>query len=248
MIIDGYSTAQNKHGNSDYLVGAGKHDGFDASSMFASMDAAGVDMAMICSLAQRIENDFIARLCAQYSDRFLGFGQVRPGDDNAVDEIHRCAAAGLRGIKLHPSLHGYLFSDHGLLDPVFSACEQDHLVVVINALDDAFVSPFGIEEIARNFPKVPTIIAHMGAVWNVPDSIVVAGRNPNIFLDTSATMLIDVKNAYAKLGAGKIIMGTEWPANDFDMERLKIRKAISDEADRSLIEGGNLARILGLDF
>ncbi|MCI1674020.1 MAG: amidohydrolase family protein [Bifidobacterium tibiigranuli] len=247
MIIDAYSTAQNRRNKSDYLNTSDESAlNFNPQRIFTSMDSAGVDMAMICSLAQRIENDFIAQTCRQYPDRFFGFGQVRPNEDDAVDEIHHISQLGLRGLKLHPSLHGYLFSDHGLLDPVFAACEEEGLMVIVNALDDAFVSPFGIEEIARGFPHVPTIIAHMGAVWNVPDSIIVAERNPNIYLDTSATMLIDVRNAYARLGAQKILMGTEWPANDFDMERLKIRKAVPKECDRALIEGGNIARLLGL--
>ncbi len=47
-------------------------------------------------------------------------------------------------------------------------------------------------------------------------------------------------------GATKILMGSEWPGSDFDLERMKIRKAIADDADRALIEGGNMARILGL--
>lgn len=248
MIIDTYCTAQNQRGNSDYLNGEGNQTpGFDAEKMFKAMDNAGVEMAMICSLAQRIENDFIAEQCRIHPDRFIGFGQVRPNEDGAVAEVHRCAAIGLRGIKLHPSLHGYLFSDHGLLDPIFQACMEEKLIVIVNALDDAFVSPFGIEEISKQYPEVPVIIAHMGAVWNVPDAITVAGRNDNIYLDTSATMLIDVKNAYKKLGAKKILMGTEWPANDFDMERLKIRKAMPDKEDRALVEGGNLARLLAFN-
>jgi predicted TIM-barrel fold metal-dependent hydrolase len=80
-------------------------------------------------------------------------------------------------LKLHPSLHGYHVADHGLLDPVFEQCAKYKLPVLINALDDAFCAPFAIEEIAKDHPDVPTIIAHMGAVWNVPEAIIVA-RTP----------------------------------------------------------------------
>jgi hypothetical protein len=41
-------------------------------------------------------------------------------------------------------------------------------------------------------------------------------------------------------------MGSEWPGSDFDLERLKIAKAIPNPTDRALIEGGNFARILGM--
>ena len=171
MIIDAYNTTQDVRGRSDYLTGARPgqapppHTPFDPKRILDRMDAAGVDLAMVCSLAQRIENDFIAGLVRAHPDRLFGFGQVMPQADDALDEIQRIKDLGLRGLKLHPSLHGYHVADHGLLDPVFARCAELGLPVLINALDDAFCAPLAIEEIARGFPEVPTIIAHMGAVW-----------------------------------------------------------------------------------
>ncbi len=46
------------------------------------------------------------------------------------------------------------------------------------------------------------------------------------------------------MGPEKVVMGTEWPGHDFDLERMKIAKAIEDPADRALVEGGNMARLL----
>jgi predicted TIM-barrel fold metal-dependent hydrolase len=252
VIIDAYNTTQDVRGRSDYLTGARPgqapppYTPFDPQRILTRMDAAGVDMAMVCSLAQRIENDFIIDLVGKHPDRLFGFGMVMPQADDALDELTRIAEAGIKGLKLHPSLHGYHVADHGLLDPIFEKCAELGLPVLINALDDAFCAPLAIEEIARNHPGVPTIIAHMGAVWNVPEAIIVSERNPHIFLETSATLVSDVRRAYARLGAGKILLGSEWPGSDFDLERMKIAKAIPDEADRALVEGGNMAEILGL--
>ncbi|MEQ3548995.1 amidohydrolase family protein [Pseudonocardia nematodicida] len=252
MIIDAYNTTQDVRGRSDYLTGARPgqapppHTPFDPQRILDRMDAAGVDMAMVCSLAQRIENDFLIELVGKFPDRLIGFGQVRPQDDDALTEIERCAAAGLRGLKLHPSMHGYHVADHGLLDPVFDLCARLGLPILINALDDAFCAPLAIEEIAKDHPQVPTIIAHMGAVWNVPEAIIVAERREHVYLETSATLMADVKRAYARLGPEKILLGSEWPGSDFDLERMKIAKAIPDEADRALVEGGNYARLLGI--
>jgi predicted TIM-barrel fold metal-dependent hydrolase len=252
MIIDAYNTTQDVRGRSDYLTGVRPGQApppyvpFDPQRILSRMDAAGVDMAMVCSLAQRIENDFLARLVKAHPRRLFGFGQVMPQADDALDEIARIAELGLSGLKLHPSLHGYHAADHGLLDPVFEQCAKFRLPILINALDDAFCAPFAIEEVAKDHPDVPTIIAHMGAVWNVPEAITVAERRPHIYLETSATLLSDVRRAYARLGASKILMGSEWPGSDFDLERMKIAKAIPDAADRALIEGGNMARILGI--
>ncbi|MDP9792212.1 putative TIM-barrel fold metal-dependent hydrolase [Catenuloplanes nepalensis] len=252
MIIDAYNTTQDVRGRSDYLTGARPgqapppYTPFDPRRILDRMDAAGVDMAMVCSLAQRIENDFIAGLVKAYPDRFIGFGQVMPQADGALDEITRMRDLGTSGLKLHPSLHGYHVADHGLLDPVFERCAELGMPILINALDDAFCSPLAIEEVAKGHPTVPTIIAHMGAVWNVPEAIIVAERNPHIYLETSATLIADVRRAYARLGPDQILFGSEWPGSDFDLERMKIAKAIPDEADRAKVEGGNMAKILGL--
>jgi uncharacterized protein len=249
-VIDAYNSAQEVRGRSDYLTG-GNPDApprrFDVDRLLGRMDAAGVDMAMVCSLAQRIENDFIAGLAAAHPDRLFGFGQIMPQADGAIDEIHALAERpGILGLKLHPSLHGYHMADHGLLDPVWAACREAGLAILVNALDDAFVTPLAIEEISRGFPEVPVLIAHMGAVWNVPEACIVAARNDNIYLETSATLLSDVRVAYARVGPEKIVMGSEYPGSDFDLERMKIAKAIEDPTDRALVEGGNIARILGI--
>ena len=251
MIIDAYNTTQDVRGRSDYLTGARPgqpappYTPFDPARIIGRMDAAGVDKAMVCSLAQRIENDFLAALVKQHPDRLFGFGQVMPQDDDAVDQVRRFVDDGLVGLKLHPSMHGYHVADHGLLDPVFAVCAELGIPVLINALDDAFCAPLAIEEIAKDHPAVTTIIAHMGAVWNVPEAIIVAERRANVYLETSATLMSDVKRAYARLGAEKILLGSEWPGSDFDLERMKIAKAIPDETNRALVEGGNMARIMG---
>lgn len=251
MIIDAYNTTQDVRGRSDYLTGARPgqapppYTPFDSNRIITRMDAAGVDKAMVCSLAQRIENEFLVELVNKHPDRLFGFGQVMPQHDDAVDQIRRFVDDGLVGLKLHPSMHGYHVADHGLLDPVFEACAELGIPVLINALDDAFCAPLAIEEIAKDHPTVPTIIAHMGAVWNVPEAIIVAERRDNIYLETSATLMSDVKRAYARVGPEKILFGSEWPGSDFDLERMKIAKAVPDDADRALIEGGNMSRIMG---
>ena len=78
------------------------------------------------------------------------------------------------------------------------------------------------------------------------EAMIVSERNPQVYLETSSTDLIEVKAAYARLGADKLVMGTDWPANDCDLERTKIQRAISDPEDRAKVEGGNLEALLAL--
>ena len=94
---------------------------------------------------------------------------------------------------------------------------------------------------------VPVLIAHMGTVWNVMEAILVAERTPNLYLETSWAQLLDVRAASRRLGPEKIIMGTDWPGSDFDLERMKIARAIPDPEHRQRVEGGNLAALPGLE-
>ena len=243
MIIDAYNNIWLAGGTSDYLTG----DSFTVESMIEDMDSAGIEMAVGCSLGQMVDNSYVAEVARKYGDRIVGFGQVDPRSPDAVIEIHSWAEQGvLRGLKLHPTMHGYHFADHGMLDPVFSACRDEDLVVLVNALDDPFCAPLSIEEIARGFPEVSVLVAHMGTVWNVMEAVLVAGRNENIYLETSTAQLLDVKTAYEEIGPQKIVMGTDWPGSDFELERLKLAKAIPDEEDRAFVEGRNLGTLLGL--
>jgi predicted TIM-barrel fold metal-dependent hydrolase len=243
MIIDAYNNIWTAGGTSDYLTS----ETYSVEMMLRDMDAAGVDKAVGCSLGQMIDNTYTASVQTKYPDRIIAFGQVNARAPDAAGQVLRdYETHGLPGLKLHPTLHGYHVVDHGLLDPIFRVCADKGILVLFNALDDAFVHPLGIEEIAKGFPEVSVLIAHMGTVWNVTEAILVAKRNPNIYLETSSTQLIEVQMAYRDLGADKIVMGTDWPGSDFELERLKIAKAIKDPDDRAKVEGGNLARLLRL--
>jgi len=243
MIIDAYNCVWGTAGSSDYLT----HTPRTAETLLAVMDAQGVDMAVITGLGQMIDNDYLVKACADDPTRFVGMGQTDPRRPDRLDVVRDFAQhPGMKALKLHPTMHGYHVCDHGLLDPVFDLAAELGLVVLVNALDDPFCAPLSIEEIARNFPTVPTLIAHSGVIWNVMEAILVASRTPNMYLETSATQLIDVETMYRMVGADKIVMGTDWPCFDFELEMLKLSKAIPDSADLAKVMGGNLGRLLGV--
>ena len=133
------------------------------------------------------------------------------------------------------------------LDPVLAGCADNSLAVLVNALDDPFCAPLAIEEIARLFPAVPALIAHMGTVRNGMEAILVAEHTLNLYLETSSAQLLDVRTTSRWLGPGTIIMATDWTGSDFDLERMKIARATLDPEHRQQVEGGNLAALPSLE-
>ena len=49
----------------------------------------------------RLENDFTAAECARHPGRLVPFFSLNPKRGYAVEEVDRCAARGMRGLKLH---------------------------------------------------------------------------------------------------------------------------------------------------
>ncbi len=103
---------------------------------------------------------------------------------------------GLSGLKLHPSMHGYHVADHGLLDPVFEKCEKHGLPVldqragrcVLRAARDR-------RDRAQSSERADDHCAHGRGVECCREAIIVAERHEHIYLETSATLLADVRRA-----------------------------------------------------
>ena len=72
----------------------------------------------------------------------------------------------------------------------------------------------------------------------VMEAILVAERTLNLYLETSSAQLLDVRTTSRRLGLEKIIMGTDWPRSDFDLEHMKIARAIPDPEHRQRVQGG----------
>lgn len=210
------------------------------------MDEAGVDMAGVCTVAQAIDNDYVLAAQKAYPDRLFGYCMINPREKNASETLRHYFDAGMKGLKLHPRLHGYQLGNH-LVDPLLEVCSEYHRPVFSHGGSEENDHPFYFEEIARAFPDVKVILGHMGALNASDDAITVAGRNNNVYLDTSTCELYSIRAAIRQVGAEKILMSTDWPGNDFRMEILKIKIASKgDESVFNKIVGENYLRIIGL--
>lgn len=211
------------------------------------MDQADLDMAGVCTVAQDIDNDYVVKAQKEHPDRLFGYCMVNPRVKGATDTLRRYLDAGLKGLKLHPRLHGYQLGIHSLVDPLIAICQEYKVPVFSHGGAEENNHPFYFEELARTFPDVTIILGHMGALNCSEDAITVASRNPNLYLDTSTCELYAVRAAIHLAGVHKILMSTDWPGNDFRMELLKIKiVANGDDGIYQAIAGHNYARLAGI--
>lgn len=228
-------------------LGIRKGEDFPTSSMLEWMDAAGVDAAVVTTHPEAIDNAYVAAAQEQYPDRILGFAVVNPWDYTAEEELEHCFRdLHLYGLKLNPLRHGYALDRHEIMDPIFEIAQKYHKPILVHGLSDQFNMPGKFEEMARTFPKVNIIMAHIGEPDAVDWAIRVAARNPNIYVDTAGIVLHTLQAALEGIPAEKILMGTDAPWGNFELSIRLVEKATQDEKIRAMIMGENIARLLDL--
>ena len=238
LVIDAHNHIGDRHGASQ-----------TGAELVAKLDGAGVDRAVMMPFVEgTIDNEVIDREARAFPDRLIPFCAVNPWDRGAaIETIRHCVEdQGMRGIKLHPTLHGYHLGDHGLVDPIFSAARDLGVVVTSHGASDLYNTPYEFREMAQTFSDVPLWMVHMGFFWMTDLAIEVAAELPNLYLDTSRAPVFEVTQAVREAGPEKVLWGTDSPYVDYEWEFKKMSRVADSREAYELVVGGNVARILGI--
>lgn len=237
MIIDAHNHIGVRHG--------GRQSGGD---LIRKMDAVGIDKAVIFPFVEgNFTNDAVKAAANEFPDRLIPFCAVNPWVPEARDEMRRCIEDwGFRGLKLHPTINGFHLANHGLVDPLFQTAEEHGIPVIVHGASDLYNTPAEFAEMARCFPKVNLIMAHMGFFWMVDQAIQFAGQLPNLYLETSRAPIFEIAQAVEALGPDKVIFGSDSPFVDLEWEYRKMERASNLAGARAKLVGGNIARLLSL--
>ncbi|MEM1723543.1 MAG: amidohydrolase family protein [Candidatus Jordarchaeales archaeon] len=171
-----------------------------------------------------IPNDMVLKrsLTLPFSPRMLGFVRVDPHDgEGAVREVERCAAAGARGLKLHPISQGFL-------DEVNSKEVQDVVIAAINngmpVIFDCryYATAEDIYELVQSIrgavkrERFAVVLAHSSMEYTKKGLYDILG-DPNIYGDTSGVRGDDVqvflkmlRNNLGDEWSRKILFGTDF--------------------------------------
>ena len=118
-----------------------------------------------------LHNDYMADALVKHPDRLVGFASINPKfGERAIAEIQRCAALGFSGIgELGPGGNGYDFTDPDFLS-VLECSQYYGLPVCIHCgepighqyagKDTTSLAP--LPDVARRFPELTLILAHLG--------------------------------------------------------------------------------------
>lgn len=219
------------------------------ADLVAKMDQAGVDRAVVFPFCEGgFTNDIVVEAMQQFPDRLIPYCCVDAWrKEQAVEELRHCIEdLGFKGLKLHPTIHGYHLADHGLVDPLFAAARDLHIPIIVHGASDLFNAPPEFGEMARSFPEVPLMMAHMGVFWSTDQAIYYARQNKNLYLETSRAPIYEISVAVRELGPEKVIWGTDSPFVDYEWEFKKMVRATASPEGYQKIVGENLANLLGV--
>jgi predicted TIM-barrel fold metal-dependent hydrolase len=199
----------------------------DADTLYRAM--AGVDRAIVFALRYGdsigIESDdeTTAAAVAKYPDKLIGFAYVDPRRPAYLEELrYAVETLGLRGVKYGPIYNGVPLDDPRM-EPVYRYCIANDLPLTLH-MGTTYTAqspidlgrPIHVEPIARRFPDLTIVMAHMGHPW-CEECIVVTRKQPRVFAEISAlhyrpwqfyNMLIAAQEYRV---VDKLFFGTDFP-------------------------------------
>jgi len=197
-------------------------------------------------------NTYTLRLMERRPDFFIGFAFLNPAHPVgfSMAEINRCiVSGGMKGVKLLIALK----ATDKRLDPIMERLTERGVPVLHHTWYKAVwqgeqeSTPADLAELALRHPEAKIILAHLGGgrergVLDLVDF-------PNLHYGTSGSQPEAglVEYAVRKLGAERVVFGSDWPCRDFGVQLGRILAAEITPEQRSLILRGNAERLLGLE-
>jgi len=239
MIIDCHCHA----GKGDGLTGPWDTDA-SLDRYLQRADRAGIDRTVLFSAFHSdyaFANREVAKIVAASPERFWGFAFIHAvRDAGRVREMIRTAVEqyGFVGVKVHRY-------DARLSAEICRAARAFRLPVLYDPTGEVSIA----ELLATEYPDVNFIFPHLGSFsddWAAQRALIdPLSRHRNIYMDTSAIRRFDLlEEALRRAGPEKILFGTDGPWLHPGVELAKVMALRLRPADRALVLGGNLLRLI----
>lgn len=242
----------------------------------ASMAEAGVDISVLLSVATnplKIShmNDLQIAGMETGDKDLIWFGCVHPYAPNWKEELQRIAAAGLKGIKLHPQYQGFVIDDPRAIRVLEKCGELGLIVVNHSGKEPAYPgvltsTPQQIRNALKQAGPVTFVGAHMGALMCWDEALDMYGDLPNVYLETSwglRQLMVGERGYYSQealglmepdafvklirdLGANRVLFGSDTPWRGQKQTVDGIRALPLTDEEKELIFHKNAEKLLNI--
>lgn len=237
------------------------------ATQLRDMASAGVDKAVVCPVATK-PAQFQAILDRAKAVRDGEFGEeaanrlvqlcsVHPADPDFEGHIGQVAAAGFKGVKVHPYYQGFCLGDPKVV-PYFRAVRDAGLFVIAHCgIDLGFVEapmvcgPAQIATLLKAVPGLKFVAAHLGGCGgNPPHATDALLEFENCFLDTAVVNVCDddeeCRRVMSEWPAERLLFATDYFWRDERFVAGWVRQCRPDPAEQELVFSENAHRLLGL--
>lgn len=171
----------------------------------------------------KLNNDYVASICKQYPDKFVGLAVLDPQSDGALKEAQRALDIGLKGFgELFPAGHGFDLCGPAMKQLAGLAREaQVPLLIHVNEQvghkypGKGTIGPKEAYCFARENPDVTVVFAHLGGglpfFYYMPE----IQQLRNVYYDTAAQPFLYSPKVYKSLKLSgaleRILLGSDYP-------------------------------------
>ncbi|MCC7355888.1 MAG: amidohydrolase [Anaerolineae bacterium] len=226
----------------------------EAGDLIAMSDRLGISQICVSGFVALLHdyrrgNDLVLEAMRRYPGRFFGYIVVNPNyPDDVETELVRCWAAGMRGVKLHPSIHQYPL-DGPAYKPAFAFAAAHRCPLLSHSWGtEPTCPPERFEVVARAYPDVPIILGHSGGgPWSaVEKAIAVARACPNVYLDLTNSRMYPamVERIVEAVGAEQVLYGSDMPFLDPRAQLGRLAYSQVSPGAKRAIMGGNMLRLM----
>lgn len=189
--------------------------------------ASPVDRAIVLGFKSRyLETEISNRCVADYvrknSSKLVGFAGIDPTDVDCLEEL-RIAQEDLqlKGVTVSPALQNFHPADTRAMR-LFEECARREMPVLFEsahrnpAARVEFSRPMLLDEVAREFPQLRIVVAHLGYPF-IDETLVLLGKHERVFADVAALLRSPWRIYNALLAAheygvmGKLLFGSDFP-------------------------------------
>jgi len=222
------------------------------SDCIAAMDESGISKAVVMGItdAPAVNPHALEQLaaaCSEHPERLYPLARVHPWYAENAEELLRNALdeQGFRGLKLHPVTTLAHPAGEQTLRLVRIAAERG-MPTLFHSGDEPLATPLAIAETARCCPDAVLLLGHMGGYLHVEEAIRVAEEHENVYLETSAMPYPEkVAEAVTRIGAGRVLYGSDGPACLPRLELEKVRLAGLDPEAFQRVTNDNAVELFG---
>ena len=223
-----------------------------------AMSEAQVDYALVIAHPPIISNEFVLEICRENS-HLIPVVNVPKGVSKPGQVLKHYVELGARVLKIHPASDGdgpespryrallRTAAELGLPVIIHTGCLHAHLLYrnPSHGKAEHFVKWY------ENYPSLQFVLAHMN--FHEPQTALdICEEFPNVWVDTSWQPAEIIGEAVRRVGASKVLFGTDWPlvGNNISVGRKRIQDCVDtgllNEEQSRLILGENAMKLLGL--